>query len=54
MESKKKYSKLVNITTTKKKQIHRYREESSDYHWGEGSREGQYRGRGITATNYEI
>ena len=36
----KKYSKLVNIT--KKKQIHKYSEQTSAYQWG---REGQYRGR---------
>ena len=34
----KKYNKLVNIT--KKKQIHRYREQTSGYQWGQG------RGRG--------
>ena len=37
MESKI-YNKLVNIT--KEKQIHRYREQTSGYQWGEG------RGRG--------
>ena len=37
-------NKLVNIT--EKKQIHRYREQISDYQWGEGSGEGQDRGRG--------
>ena len=31
---KKKYNKLVNIT--KKKQTHRYREQTSGYQWGEG------------------
>ena len=30
----KKYNKLMN--TTKKKQIHRYREQTSGYQWGEG------------------
>ena len=39
MESKK-HSKLVNIT--KKKQTHRYREQTSGYQWGEG------RGGGLT------
>ena len=34
----KKYNDLVNIT--KKQQIHRYREQTSGYHWGKG------RGRG--------
>ena len=32
----KKYNKVVNIT--KKKQIHRYREQTTGYHWGEGER----------------
>jgi len=31
----KKYNKLVN--KTEKKLTHRYREETSGYHWGEGS-----------------
>ena len=31
----KKYNKLVNIT--KKKQTHRYREQTSSYQWGEGN-----------------
>ena len=35
----KKYSKLVNIT--KKKQTHRYREQTSGYQWGEARGEGQ-------------
>ena len=30
----KKYNKLVNII--KKKKTHRYREQSSGYHWGDG------------------
>ena len=34
----KKYKKLVNIT--KKKQIHRYIEQTSGYQWGEGNGEG--------------
>ena len=41
MESKK-YNKLVNIT--EKKQIHRYREQTSGYQWGEERGEGKYRG----------
>ena len=49
MESKK-YNKLVNIT--KKKQTHRYREQTGGYQWGEGRGEGQYRGRGLRGTNY--
>ena len=48
MESKK-YNKLVNI---KKKQTYRYGKQTSGYQWGEGSREGQYRGRGLSVTNY--
>ena len=39
----KKYNKLVN--KTKKKQTHRYREQTRCYQWGEGRGEGQYRGR---------
>ena len=49
MESKK-YNKLVNIT--KKKQTHRYREQTSGYRWGEGRGERQCRGRGLRGTNY--
>ena len=37
-----KYNKLVNIT--KKKQTHRYREQTSGYQWGEGRGEGKYKG----------
>ena len=44
----KKYNQLVNIT--KKKQTHRYREETSDYQWGEG----HDRGRGLRGTNYYV
>ena len=42
LESK---NKLVNIT--KQKQTHRYREQTSGSHWGEG----QYWGRGLRDTN---
>ena len=35
-------NKLVNIT--KKKQTYRLREQTSGYQWGEGRREGQFRG----------
>ena len=31
----KKYNELVNITTTKKQQIHIYIEQTSSYQWGE-------------------
>ena len=37
----KKYDKLVNIT--KKKRTHRYREQTSDYQWGERRGQGQHR-----------
>ena len=40
----KEYNKPVN--KTKKKQTHRYREETSSYQWGEGKEKGQDRGRG--------
>ena len=36
----KEYSKLVNVT--KRKQTHRYREQTSGYQWGERKGEGQY------------
>ena len=45
----KKYNKLVN--KTKKKQTHRYREQTSGYQWGEG-RGGRIRGRELRGTNY--
>ena len=48
----KKYNKLVNIT--KKKLTHRYREQTSGYQWGEVSGEEQYRGRGLSGTNYYV
>ena len=38
----------------KKKQTHRHREETSGYQRGEGSEEGQYRGRGLRGTNYYV
>ena len=43
MESEK-YNKLANII--KKKQIHRYREQTSGYQWGEGRGQEHARGRG--------
>ena len=49
MESKK-YNKLENIT--KKKQTHRYREQTSGYQWGEGRKEEQQRGGGVGDINY--
>ena len=47
-----KYNKLLNIT--KKKQTHRHRGQTSGYLWGEGSAEGQYRGRDLSHTNYYV
>ena len=46
----KKYNKLVN--KTKKKEAHRYKEQTSGYQLGEGIEEGQNRGRWLTGTNY--
>ena len=46
----KKHDKLVNII--KKKQTHRYREQTSGYHWGQVRRKRQYRCRGSRGTNY--
>ena len=43
----KKYNELVNIT--KKKQTHKYREQTSGYQWGGG--EGQYRGIELRSAN---
>ena len=40
------------MNITKKKQTHRYRKQTCGYQWGEGSREGQERGRGLRGTNY--
>ena len=37
---------------TKKKQTHKYGEQTSGYPWGEGRREKQNRGRGLRGTNY--
>ena len=51
MESKK-YNKLVN--KTKKKQTHRYGEQTSGYQWGVRMGEGQYGGRGEGGTNYWV
>ena len=43
------YNKLVNIT--KKKQTHRYREQTSGYQW---EREEQFRGGEVGDTNYWV
>ena len=50
MESKKE-NKLVNI---KKKQTHRYTEQTNGYQWREGRGEGQDRSRGLRGTNYYV
>ena len=41
--------KLVNLT--EKKQIHRYREQTNGYQWGERREEGQDRAGGLRGTN---
>ena len=50
MESKK-YNKLV---ATTKKQIHRYRGETSGYQWGEEREEGNFKDRVSRDTNYYV
>ena len=35
-----------------KKQIHRYRVQTSGYHWGARRGEGHYMGRGLRSINY--
>ena len=45
----KKYNKLVNII--KKNQIHRYREQTRGYQWGEG-RVKSNTGKGLRGTNH--
>ena len=44
------YNKLLN--TMKKKQTHRYREQTSGYQWEEGRGEGQYKGRRLKGIKY--
>ena len=51
MESKKQ-DKQMNIT--KSKQTHRYREQTSDYQWGEWSGKWQERGRTLRETSYYV
>ena len=48
----KKYNKLVNIT--KKKQTHRYREQTSGYQWGEGREEGKHMAGELRGANYYV
>ena len=43
----KKYNKLVNTANNQT-----CRERTSGYQWGEGSREGKNRGRGLRCTDY--
>ena len=40
--------------SAKQKQSHRYRKQTSGYHMGERSGEGQFRGREFRDTNYYI
>ena len=44
----KKYNKPVNIT--KQQQTHSCGEQTSGYHWGQGSKQGQCRGKGLQGT----
>ena len=45
---------LNKANVTKKKQTHRYREQSSGYQEGRGKDVGQNRGRGLRSTNYYV
>ena len=45
-------NKLVSIR--KKKQTHRFREQTRGYQWGEGKGEGPERGRRLRGTNYYV
>ena len=40
------------MNITKKKQIHRYRGQTSGYQCGEGRGQGQYKGGGVRDTNF--
>ena len=40
--------------TTKQKQTHRYKAQTTGYQWGEGRGEGQERGRELRGTNYYV
>ena len=42
------------MTITKKKQAHRYREQTSGYQWGEGRSKGQDRSYEVQTTMYKI
>ena len=40
------------MNITKQKQTHTYREQTNDYKWGKGRREGNYKGRGLKNGKY--
>ena len=42
------------MTITKQKQMHRYREETSGYQWGEEREKGHDRGKELKGTNYYV
>ena len=42
------------IFILKKKQTHRYKEQTSGYQWGEGREEGQGKGSGLKGTNLQV
>ena len=42
------------MNITKKKQTHKYREQTAGHQWEDRSREGQDRVRGSRATNYYV
>ena len=42
------------MNRTKKKQMHKYREQISGYQWREEREEGKYRGKGLRGTNYYV
>ena len=42
------------MNITKQTQIHRHREQTSGYQWGDGRRERQDRGRGLRSKKYYV
>ena len=42
------------MTITKRKQTHRYREQTSGYQWEEERGQGQNKSKGLRGTNYYI
>ena len=42
------------MNITRQERIHRYREQTSGYKWGEGREERQDSGRGLKGTNYYV